>query len=216
MNDPPVAVEDAYNVFEGGTLDTVLDGLPTVLDNDSDAEGDPFTAMLVSGVNNGTLTFNADGSFIYTHDGSQTLSDRFTYKASGSGESDEATVNITIDADPTTPLGVTLSSTFEAVGVRAKFAQDSNFDNSATIQWRKAGETPWKDAYTPMIDRRQTILGEDNSANVNEARVSIVGLEPETTYEVLATWSDPDGLRGGQPSIEVVSTLSYNPPSSGP
>ena len=41
-------------------------GAPGVLGNDSDADGDPLTAVLVSGVSNGSLTLNSDGSFTYT------------------------------------------------------------------------------------------------------------------------------------------------------
>ncbi|MFA9566423.1 MAG: gamma-glutamyl-gamma-aminobutyrate hydrolase family protein, partial [Acidimicrobiales bacterium] len=36
-----------------------------VLANDSDLEGNPLTAVLVSGPSNGTLSLNADGSFSY-------------------------------------------------------------------------------------------------------------------------------------------------------
>jgi len=94
-NDPPVAANDAYTVAEGGTLTVPA---PGVLANDSDPEGSPITAILVSGPAHATsFTFNADGSFNYVHDGSETTSDSFTYKANdGSLDSNVATVNITI------------------------------------------------------------------------------------------------------------------------
>jgi large repetitive protein len=94
-NEPPVAVDDAYNVAEGGTL---TEPAPGVLGNDTDADGDPLTAVLVSGpANAANFTFNADGSFSYEHDGSETLTDSFTYKANdGSADSNVATVTITI------------------------------------------------------------------------------------------------------------------------
>ena len=41
---------------------------PGVLGNDTDADGDPLTAQLVTGPANGTLALNADGSFTYTPD----------------------------------------------------------------------------------------------------------------------------------------------------
>src|SRR5439155_12353304 len=62
-NAAPVASNDSYSVNEDATL-TVAP--PGVLANDSDPEGDPFTAALASGPSNGSLTFNADGSFSYT------------------------------------------------------------------------------------------------------------------------------------------------------
>ena len=55
---------------------------PGVLGNDTDADGDPLTAVLVSGPAHGTLTLNADGSFTYTPDANYNGPDSFTYKAS--------------------------------------------------------------------------------------------------------------------------------------
>ena len=39
---------------------------PGVLANDTDPDGDPLTAVLVTGPSHGTLTLNANGSFTYT------------------------------------------------------------------------------------------------------------------------------------------------------
>jgi VCBS repeat-containing protein len=93
-NDPPVAVNDAYTVAEGGTLNVPA---PGVLANDSDPDGDPITAVLVTGPAHGTVTLNPNGSFTYVHDGSETLTDSFTYKANdGSLDSNVATVTFTV------------------------------------------------------------------------------------------------------------------------
>jgi len=94
-NDPPVANDDNYTVAEGGTLNVPA---PGVLTNDVDPEGSPITATLVTGpAHASSFTFNANGSFNYVHDGSETTSDSFTYKANdGSLDSNIATVHITI------------------------------------------------------------------------------------------------------------------------
>ena len=42
--------------------------------------GDPLTATWVSGPAHGTVFLNADGSFVYTHDGSETTTDQFVYQ----------------------------------------------------------------------------------------------------------------------------------------
>jgi VCBS repeat-containing protein len=105
VNDAPVAVNDAYGVNEGDTLTVAA---PGVLGNDSDAENNPLTAVLVSGpANASSFTFNADGSFTYTHNGGETTTDSFTYKANdGSLDSNVATVNITITGVNDAPVAV--------------------------------------------------------------------------------------------------------------
>jgi VCBS repeat-containing protein len=94
---PPVAVADAYSVAHGGTLNVPA---PGVLANDTDALGDPITALLATPPSHGTLTLNANGSLKYIHDGSNTLTDTFTYRATdGIVPSAPATVTITIGPD---------------------------------------------------------------------------------------------------------------------
>ena len=59
-NGPIVAGDDAYTTPE----DTPLSAGP-VLVNDADPDGEPVTAVLVSGPANGTLRLNPDGTFVY-------------------------------------------------------------------------------------------------------------------------------------------------------
>ena len=62
-NTAPVAVDDTYAVDKGGTL--VIDASKGVLANDTDADGQALTAILVSSAGNGSFTLNADGSLEY-------------------------------------------------------------------------------------------------------------------------------------------------------
>src|SRR5207253_840117 len=85
VNDPPVANSDSATVAEGGTV-TVLDSTAaSVLANDTDAEGNTLTATKLSDPVHGSVTLNADGTFSYSHDGSETSSDSFTYKTCDNG-----------------------------------------------------------------------------------------------------------------------------------
>ena len=52
-----------------------------MLANDTDVDGEPLTAVLVTGPPHGTLTLNADGSFTYTPDANYNGTDSFTYAA---------------------------------------------------------------------------------------------------------------------------------------
>lgn len=85
------AVDDSYSVEQGDILEVPA---PGVLSNDV---GRSLSAVLVDPPTSGTLDLRSDGSFTYTHDGSATTPDSFTYQADGSdGVSNIATVTITI------------------------------------------------------------------------------------------------------------------------
>jgi len=103
-DDPPLAIDDLYHVSEGESLDV---NPPGILDNDITTPDDPLTATLVSDVSHGVLTLNADGSFVYVHDGSETTSDQFTYFASDDAkDSNLATVSLIIHPVNDVPAAV--------------------------------------------------------------------------------------------------------------
>lgn len=98
VNTAPVAANDAYSVAEDTTL---IVPTPGVLANDTDADGNPLTAVRVTGPSNGSLTLNANGSFSYTPNPNFIGSDGFTYKANdGQADSNIATVTITVNPTP--------------------------------------------------------------------------------------------------------------------
>lgn len=91
VNDPATAVDDSYATAQGTPL--VVSAAQGPLANDSDPEGDAFTASLVTGPVGGTLTFNTNGSFTYTPGAGYSGVDSFVYQISGG---DTATVSITV------------------------------------------------------------------------------------------------------------------------
>ncbi len=94
VNDAPVAANDSYTTDEDTALNV---SAPGVLGNDNDVDGDSLTAVLVTNVAHGTLTLNANGSFIYTPDANYNGPDSFKYKANdGTVDSNVATVGITV------------------------------------------------------------------------------------------------------------------------
>ena len=102
-NQDPIGTADSYVVSEAGNLNI---GAPGVLDNDSDPDGDGMTVSLLADVSHGTLALNANGSFTYSHDGSETTSDGFTYRVSdGNGGTDSVTVMINVTPVNDDPVG---------------------------------------------------------------------------------------------------------------
>ena len=105
VNTPPVAVADTYAVDQDKVLTIAA---PGVLANDTDADNDTLTAILVGTTSNGTLTLNADGSFVYTPRDGYYGTDTFTYKANdGKADSNVVTVTITVKkVEPVFPYGM--------------------------------------------------------------------------------------------------------------
>jgi len=110
LNDLPVAVADGYATSEDTPL---MVAAPGVLDNDTDAESSPLTAVLVTGPSHGGLVFNSDGSFTYTPTANYNGLDSFTYSANdGTGTGSPGTVSINVMAvnDPPEAFGDSYST----------------------------------------------------------------------------------------------------------
>lgn len=127
--------------------------------------------------------------------------------------------SISAAVNGTTPTALNLLSTFHCISVRAPFTGDENRNNSAVVQFQMASGGTWFNAYTPWIDRRIEIvhtLATVSNTMSNEARVSIVGLSANTSYNVRVEWTDGDGITGAAAITNTISTLSYAVPTNGP
>ncbi len=100
QNDAPVGSPDSINVMENGTATTTTAGVTSVLANDTDGDGDALTADFTQGPINAAgagWAYSSTGSFTYTHDGSETTTDTFVYRAyDGTTYGDTVTVTINI------------------------------------------------------------------------------------------------------------------------
>jgi hypothetical protein len=97
-NSPPVARNDSYRGAEDKILRVPARG---VLRNDTDADGDPLRATLVSRPKKGTLSLKPNGAFTYKPARNFNGVVRFAYRAGdGRGGSDPATVTLRIKARP--------------------------------------------------------------------------------------------------------------------
>jgi len=88
-NTPPVAESEAPTTHMG----ILLDG--TILDNISDADGDPLVTALVTDTEHGILTLDPDGTYNYEPDEGYVGTDSFTYSVAD-GEIDAEPVQATV------------------------------------------------------------------------------------------------------------------------
>jgi hypothetical protein len=113
-NAPPIAVDDTFPVEPGRS--TSLD----VLANDTDPNtGQTLTVTAVGKASKGTVKL-VGGKVVYTPDAGATGTDTFTYTVSDEfGETDEATVTVTINRLPTAmpDTGATTSGTVVDIDV---------------------------------------------------------------------------------------------------
>ena len=95
-NRAPVANNNSYNVTMNVTL---VVGAPGILANDTDADGNPLSAILASGPTHGILNLSSNGGFTFAPTAGYTGPDSFTYRANdGFTNSGLATVSLTVGA----------------------------------------------------------------------------------------------------------------------
>ena len=222
----PVATNDTYSSY----MDTVLNqAAPGVLANDTDPEGAPLTAQLVSSPSHGSITLNTNGSFTYTPTASYTGSDTFSYRSSdGTNSSNTATVTISVvssvslsslSLSPTNVTGgtsaqgtVTLSSLAPSGGVTVALSDNSAYvsvpvsvtvpagSSSATFTITTAGVSS---AQTATISASYGGITRTAALTVNPATVTLSALS-----------LSPTSVTGGSTSQGTV-TLSDAAPSGG-
>jgi large repetitive protein len=96
VNDPPVAAPDSRTTAEDTALTVAA---PGVLANDTDLDGDSLQAILVSQPAHGSVTLNADGSFVYTPAPNYHGPDAFTMRVSD-GTVTSAVTTVTLEVTP--------------------------------------------------------------------------------------------------------------------
>ncbi|MCI0462753.1 MAG: tandem-95 repeat protein, partial [Gemmataceae bacterium] len=103
VNDVPIASGESYSTNEDTPL---IMAAPGLLANDTDADLDSLTAILVTGPSQGTLVLNSDGSFTYTPNLNFSGTDAFAYRAHD-GTSDSNIVTVTLAVAPAAGIVVT-------------------------------------------------------------------------------------------------------------
>ena len=125
-NEGPVANDDTYTIEEDEVL---TDNVGT---NDSDADGDILTFAVVTTVVNGTLVFNADGSFTYTPNAEFNGSDSFSYSVcdpAGVCDYGDVTINVTPINDAPTAVDDFIAAEEDDVVSNSVATNDSDPEN---------------------------------------------------------------------------------------
>ncbi len=128
---PPTSAADAWSTTSGATLDVAS---PGVLANDAGHNGQPLTAVLVTGPAGGTLTLQPDGAFTYAPAAGFSGTDGFTYAADdGLARGTETQVTLTVTPPPRPPVAaddaVTVTAgTTAAVAAPGVLANDTDPD----------------------------------------------------------------------------------------
>jgi VCBS repeat-containing protein len=172
-NHAPVANADSYSTsFNTALTRTAATG---VLANDTDQDGNPLTAILLTNPSHGSLTFNTNGSFTYTPTTGYSGTDSFTYfDSDGSTTSNNTTVSLTI-------------------GGQTNHAPVANADSYSTS------------FNTPLTISGPGVLANDTDQDGNNVSVASIGTVPahgtlqaftdgSFTYTPTSTYSGPDSF----------------------
>jgi hypothetical protein len=113
-----------------------------------------------------------------------------------------------------TPLEIKAVPTITCIGVEWDVRGDSNANATGALEYRQAGESDWKIAFP--LHRSPARPAEaarfqggfkqyaDRHLNDNYLAGSVIGLKPDTKYELRVTLNDPDG--GGASKTLSVAT----------
>ena len=128
-----------------------------------------------------------------------------------------------IATDNATTVGtLDLKAAMQGIAYQACYSGDANTNNTVTVQYKQHSSGTWLTASTtlngrlinPYNDRRATINGVTNTY-YQQFRGSIVGLQPNTNYDVQVTFSDSDGVVGGPTISGTISTVTTTPRNGG-
>jgi VCBS repeat-containing protein len=139
VNDSPNAPDGTVTLDEGSTSQSTPFGA-------TDAEGSSLTINVSSQGSNGTAVVNG-ADFVYTHDGSETTSDTFSYSVSDGTLSSTGTITVTINPTNDAPTGVadtyyvTRNSTTEMSAEIGVLRNDSDSDTDSSLFTVSNGNT---------------------------------------------------------------------------
>jgi len=195
VNDAPLSPDSAVSVEEGNQSMSTLFGA-------SDAEGSSLTINVSSQGSNGTAVVSGT-EFVYTHDGSETTTDTFTYSTSDGTLSSTGTVTVTITPQNDAPVGVadtyyiTRNSTTEMDASVGVLRNDTDSDSdSSTFSVNPGSTQPQYGQLTLNQDGSFTYItdGSDSTFNTDTFTYTVSDDNFASSSEVTVTLEVADIL----------------------
>ncbi len=179
VNDAPVTNDDSAVVDEGQNVTINLVG------NDADVENalDPSAITITAAPTNGSLVDNGDGTLTYTHDGSNTTSDSFSYTINdvSGATSNIATVSLTVN--PANDNDTTDSTDPDPILLEDPVTDEDDDSNIGDLTYEAPAEDPLtKDEVVSPVEAFQT---PEFSGDANESIVQIKDPQDEETQEII-------------------------------
>lgn len=222
VNDAPVALGEQVVVDEGATASGIVGG-GSLLANDVDADGDTLLVEVVTNPAHGSLSLSADGTFAYTHDGSETTNDAFTYRV-GDGALWSNTVSVAVAVTPVNdaptlsaiadqawsedgasgPLAFTVGDPDSTALVVTATSSDETLIPAGGIALSGDGETRTLTlASAPDNHGEATITVRVSDGEHTVSRTFAVTVSPVNDAPILAAIADQAGLEDGVVSLEL-------------
>jgi hypothetical protein len=194
VDDVPVAKSDSYRTDE----DTVLNvAAPGVLGNDTDLEGSPLMAGLVSGPASGHLTLELDGSFRYTPAANFNGRVSFSYRASDGTTSSNVTT-VAIDVTPVDDVPVANADSYSI---------DGDFTLNVAAPGLLANDT---DAEGSTLSAHLATLPASGSLALNPDGSFSFTPPANTSGPVSFTYRASDGMTQSTPATVTIAVLPVN------
>jgi VCBS repeat-containing protein len=240
QNHAPVAVNDSYSVNENGSLSVPAPGF---MANDSDADGDPLKAVLVSSPSHSSsFGFSVNGGFSYKPANYFYGTDSFSYKLfDGFTYSNVATVTLNVNGSDTAPVAqndayTTPTNTALNVSAPGVLGNDSDVNNDplTAVLVTNPGHgsltlnSNGSFAYTPAAGYHGTDTftyeANDGTLNSSPATVAITVNDPPTanadgyavTENTALTVSAPGVLANDtDPNGDALTAALYSAPAHG-
>lgn len=200
VNDAPVGMADSYNVNEN---QSVVVTSPGVLQNDTDADQDSLTAVLVSQPSHGVLAFDSDASFSYTPNANYFGVDSFTYRANdGAADSRVTTVNLSVNGSNHLPVLVDDAYSIAEDGVLTVAAIGGLLSNDSDVD----GNT--LSAVVVIQPAHGTVTVATDGALIYTPSENFSGTD---TF----SYSASDGTATGTAAVVTITVTATNDPPAG-